>query len=46
MIKGYLEGLERGCIPLLYHHKYNISEDRFERIYDWSHFIQWVKENE
>lgn len=40
-----LEGLEQGCVPLLYHHKYNTFEERFERIYDWSHFVQWVKEN-
>jgi len=40
-----LEKLEHGTKGLLYHHKYNAQETRFERIYDWSHFLQWVDEN-
>ena len=40
-----LEKLEHGTKALLYHQKYNAQETRFERIYDWSHFLQWVDEN-
>ena len=40
-----LENLEHGTKGLLYHHKYNAQETGFERIYDWSHFLQWVEEN-
>lgn len=35
-----------GVKGLLYHHKYNAKETRFERIYDWSHFLEWVEQND
>lgn len=41
-----LENLEPGTTGLLYHHKYNAQETGFQRIYDWSHFLQWVEETE
>ena len=40
-----LEGLEEDTKPLLFHQPYNQDETRFDRIYDWSHFYQWVLEN-
>lgn len=40
-----LEVLEFGTKQLLFNHKYNADETRFERIYDWSHFLSWVEEN-
>jgi len=40
-----LENLEFGTKPLLFHHKYNLDENKFERIYDWSHFLSWIEEN-
>ena len=40
-----LEGLHKDTVGLLYHQPYNELEDRFELIYDWSHFLQWVSDN-
>jgi 5'-nucleotidase len=40
-----LENLEYGTKALLFHNRSNAEETRFERIYDWSHFLQWVDEN-
>ena len=40
-----LEDLHVDTKGLLFHQKYNANENKFERIYDWSHFMQWVTDN-
>lgn len=38
-----LENLYDDCAPLLWSAPYNQEEQRFERIYGWSHFMDWVE---
>lgn len=40
-----LENLYPDCKRLLFDAPYNQDERRFERIYDWSHFLDWVERN-
>jgi 5'(3')-deoxyribonucleotidase len=40
-----LENLFPDCKPLLFDAPYNQNETRFERIYDWTHFLDWVEKN-
>lgn len=40
-----LEGLKYGTKPLLWDCSYNRNVDKYDRIYDWSHFLDWVDSN-
>ena len=40
-----LDDLHPTTKGLLYHQKYNSDEHKHERIYDWSHFLEWVSIN-
>ena len=40
-----LKNLHPTTKGLLFHQKYNADETGFDRIYDWSHFLDWVERN-
>lgn len=41
-----LNNLSPSTAPLLWHQPYNANEKGYTRIYDWSHLMDWIEQND